>query len=56
MDNLDSVSVAGSMVSAKTSKTTSGALGKHCPLCGFKKISGNNWGEHIKVHVKKGVK
>ena len=54
MDNLDSVSVAGSMVSAKTSKTTSGRVDKHCPLCANKKISGANWNKHDKWHIEKG--
>ena len=53
-DDFDSVSMAGSKVSAKTSKTTSGAIAKHCPLCENKKISGPNWNKHDKGHIDKG--
>ena len=45
--------VAGSMISAMTSKSKSGAVNKHCNdiKCGAKLISGINWSTHVKrVH------
>jgi len=48
--------VAGSKMSVKTgktSKTTSGALDKHCPRC-EKRFSGSNWSKHNKWHREKG--
>ena len=46
--------MAESKMSAKTSKTTSGAIAKHCPRCENKKISGPNWNKHDKGHIDKG--
>lgn len=39
----------------KTTKTTSGALDRHCNLCANKKISGTNWNTHRKkMHKEEG--
>jgi len=46
--------MTGSKVSLKTSKTTSGAMAKHCPRCENKKISGPTWYKHDKWHREKG--
>ena len=52
-EDFESASVAESNMSAKTgktSKTTSGALDKHCGLCN-KRISGRHWSVHNnKIH------
>jgi len=42
--------VSSSVISAVTNKTKSGAITKHCGLCGNKPISGANWNKHTKTH------
>jgi hypothetical protein len=49
----ESASNIGSMVSGKTSKTTSGALDKHCKFCDNKRFAGKNWHRHVKSHKDK---